>query len=1653
MFSCWWEGNVDEERRALLIGIGQAAAAGGALEPLDEAVEADLRVMSTALHASGYLVETLHNAGRSEIKSKIYEVSRDTPQGGTLLLYFTGHGLNIDRIDYLVPADAIAPPDGSWREPYLDSLLPANISPLLKDCRAGAVLWVIDACRTDAASVSEAFGNSIENGSPDGGFAVLTGCSAGEHSGFTDEGSFFTHAMANALGPLTPSRTVQDVFATARAKTREAALRHGLTQTPRIRFGTHAEAETKEREICAGRPLLEAWLEAAHSTPLWQHVTTDSAASVHSFQGVLGEFVEQCARTVHLAQQRLSHPDPWVDDDFPVRVLCDRLPLLLSDDAKLSAIEVVALVAAPFLHEVAWAERLSQAAEISPYALGRHKHAGAHRRHYEQIVEQYGRVASKLADCQAREHTEDAAAITMWLVHRWVEDRFQTDDDVVSVTRTESLAAQLGVADGRVHELSQLLRTAASGIGMDESFGAPHTGASRMVLLPGGRQPLRVRPLVALLRLATLLAVDVRVLPGVVAEHLAVTDPVLPQDIVAIARGLSWHREGNSLHLDAPCPHQAVHAALTEVADEADQLVSRTWELSGEMREPETDLLAAVPHRVTDRDLRPLHVGSQAVYEVPLLRFHLAHTEVRDLLMGEQLYGGEPELALRELYQNAMDACRYRAMRWDYLRGVGTRPALWTGQIVFTQGRDERGAYVECRDNGVGMSAEQLKQTFTRAGSRFERSKAFRKEQSRWLRHDPALRLYPNSRFGIGVFSYFMLADEMSIVTRQVSPDGIPAEHALRVEIPSSGSLFRIQRHDGSDDGLAEGGTRVRLYLRENAVGRRLSCVAVLRKLVRVSDFTLTAQEEAGPEYVWEPGTLQPLLDHHSDESLAAIPGSLWWVLGEGAILCDGIVTDQTPFGYVVNLAGAHAGKLSVSRKELQAFDEEWVEGLWRQGAKELVDWSGLSLSWLGRLDQRSNSLARVLAREWQGKGVRVQSPNGKGMDLDKVGWFHLDDKVTRDRSSGIDDDTFIPWRTAVLGQVNGSYGRAVPSDLVGHPVAEPGDAEIAKSELGSWTRVVCYAAEHERPLSEVLRRQRALRITHRGQAPVPVRGGALDWVPDAVDHRLARVIRGGDTGTVAAGDGSRHWGALVQASMELSLPLGDLVRRLARFAPLLPSPVPDVPAHHEDHVCTSDDIRGLFLRADAPRSASWRLADTPEAVRDLVNDSDLSAGEILRRLDAFSWLGWTPPALDEVSCWTELDSDLSEVTAIFTSRLTDGSRMLHWAATVDYADTLEASLGEAERELSAVADKLGLHYERRYVQDSAAARHVPSYDAAVLVRRLAHRERALEQGVDLEDLVPAQFGDDDDLDLERALADLRVAGVSVPDDLTLVHEWDGLPLRDRYVLAGKEASMEDEDYPASELTSAVLVFAAERLNEPLREVWDLAASHADRFGLTVPTLPSSLTEFRPTGDICLALVDQPEDGYGTFRTATWYPLTPLGLARYASRTALDAATAYERLRPLRAIGAPVPELSESALDALRGRTPDPRDLVVLGAEHRVTESGTAYSPLDLVSIAGRLGEPLPRTAARIVPYLPLCPSTSVLPAVPDVVPRWQDLALLTQGLNGVLPAVEGRVPQRHIALAAEAVGESEEWVIDRLRLYAAMFELVIDENGSDCDD
>ncbi|WP_405655117.1 caspase family protein [Streptomyces sp. RK9] len=1654
-------------RTALLIGVGHVPAADGLLEPLDDAVDADLRLMNSALQAARYDVTVLHNAGISQIRARIHETARAVPEGGTLLLYFSGHGVRVGDIDYLVPFDAVTPPDGDWQEPYLDSLLPTAISPWLKSSRAGTVLWAIDACRTELTGGDVPFGNSVDNGPPGGGFAVLMGCKEGERSGYTGEGSFFTRGLAEALGPLTPDRSVEDVFANAAARAKAVAHRQGLTQNARIRYGTNFEDRTKTTEICEGRPLLEAWQEAVRTTPLWERVEPRDGVQrvddgVQRFKDCLSAFVERSAHTLHLAQSRLPFEDPWADDTYPVRLLCDRLPALLPDGAKLSAVEVAVLVAAPFLREAAWAERLSQAAEFGPGSLERVPGADAHRRHYEQVGDQYARVARKVAECHARERPQDAVAVTMWLVHRWVADRFETDDEAVPAPCADALATALlggaAPAQDRVAELSGLMRAAAEGIGLDEPLddsGAPRDverGPAK-VLLPGGYQPLRMRPLAALLRLAGVLSLDVRTFPEVVAEHLAVSDPVLPQEIVGLVSHpdlLSWQPEGTTLHLDVPCPHQAVHAALVEVAHQADQLATQVADLAGTLPEAEACLLSAVPTRVTDRDLRASQRGGQATYEVPLLRFHLAQTEVRELLMGEQLYGGEPHLALRELYQNAMDACRYRQMRWDYLDSAGPQPAPWRGRISITMGEDARGRYVECRDNGVGMSAEQLKYTFTRAGSRFEQSKAFRREQSRWLRHDQKLRLFPNSRFGIGVFSYFMLADEMTIVTRQVSPDGIPAAHALSVEIPSSGSLFRIQRHEGAGDGLPEGGTRVRLYLRADGTADGLSCVGTLRPLVRVSEFELEVRDLAGPGHEWEPGVLQSGVGLDRLEPLEAVPGVLWWVRDKGGVLCDGIATDKAPYGYVLNLTGLHAGQLSVSRKELQAYDRTWEEHNWRAGAVPLAQWPGLSMEWLWELERQNLPVARVLWEEWRGKGVTAARDGGGRHRLDSEGWFHPDRGITTRARHVHDAGHLAPWRTAAMRLEHTHHSASSPRSLLGYPVPEPGDSALRGAK--GWWHVCEQAARQGVSVADALRRKRRFRVAHPSEAPPALSPGGFDRAPDAMDIELARVLAG--SAQISAVQGNRHVshgrGSLVLASHRFNEPLGAVVDHYRSWVALHGETLPRVPPHHEDHVCTDDEVEALFLQSTLEFEEKMVPVTRPDQVLRVQRATGRTPTEILRVLSDFAWLGWVPPAADTVRSWADLDETLQQVLTEFAPPAEDGSRTLRWGATVVMAVRWETDLSAASERLALIAAATGLTHERRYTDEDG--RFVPSSDTAALVDGLNSVGARLEDGIGYEALARGAKEAPHSFDVARAVAELRAAGARLPDNVDIVAEWSALPLRSRFALSGKEVVHSPEDDPADELTASGLFYTAERLHETLADMWAVAHQGADRFGLVVPPLPEDLASYRPSSHDVAALTEQPYSSFleqprveNQLSAAVWKPLTPAALARYTYGLEISPAKAYTLLALLRPLGALVPELTAAALAALPASPLSARDMVALDENQWLSPTNKTFGPLDLVSIAGRLGEPVPRTLARVAPFLPLLPESPPLPAPPDTVPLWQDLAILSVGLDGRLPALTGKVDGRHIARAADATGESEAWATERLRLYATLFDLDLD--------
>jgi molecular chaperone HtpG len=177
--------------------------------------------------------------------------------------------------------------------------------------------------------------------------------------------------------------------------------------------------------------------------------------------------------------------------------------------------------------------------------------------------------------------------------------------------------------------------------------------------------------------------------------------------------------------------------------------------------------------------------------------FEAADADLLNLLIGP-LYGDRPEIAVRELVQNAVDACR------ELQDHVQQRPGLPTpdlpaqnAEVVVTleEGEEKDTGWLEVSDRGIGMTADVIRNYFLKAGASFRRSDAWRR-----LHEDKSgkSRVLRSGRFGIGVLAAFLLGDEIEVSTRNVetSPeDGIK----FRASIDSSEiELLRFSRPVGT---------------------------------------------------------------------------------------------------------------------------------------------------------------------------------------------------------------------------------------------------------------------------------------------------------------------------------------------------------------------------------------------------------------------------------------------------------------------------------------------------------------------------------------------------------------------------------------------------------------------------------------------------------------------------------------------------------------------------------------------------------------------------------------------------------------------------------------------------------------------------------------
>jgi hypothetical protein len=223
-----------------------------------------------------------------------------------------------------------------------------------------------------------------------------------------------------------------------------------------------------------------------------------------------------------------------------------------------------------------------------------------------------------------------------------------------------------------------------------------------------------------------------------------------------------------------------------------------------------------------NRHISPRFKYTQVVYEIENIgydpidyKFHVETSTALEIFMGNPIYS-DKEVFLRELVQNALDACNVRRMIDSSVKPLIT--------IAMGTNLNE----ITVRDNGIGMDREWIEKYFLPVGVSFYTSEDFGELGL------VDVGFSPISCFGIGILSCFMVAEEIIIRTRKPSSPG------LEIIIHDAKSYFDVRE----DDSIPQG-TEVKVVFKDRPASRpgylplEEDCLGYLLKNVKCTQWPI----------------------------------------------------------------------------------------------------------------------------------------------------------------------------------------------------------------------------------------------------------------------------------------------------------------------------------------------------------------------------------------------------------------------------------------------------------------------------------------------------------------------------------------------------------------------------------------------------------------------------------------------------------------------------------------------------------------------------------------------------------------------------------------------------------------------------------------------
>lgn len=277
--------------------------------------------------------------------------------------------------------------------------------------------------------------------------------------------------------------------------------------------------------------------------------------------------------------------------------------------------------------------------------------------------------------------------------------------------------------------------------------------------------------LMAVLRVADYLQVHSARAPSEVLRVRKLRSPISQREWsahAAIRDIRNTHEDPEAIFIDASPDDARTFLRLKSLLEGIQSELDASWAVLGEVygRFKALDQLGLNLRRVRS-NIDDIEEFAKKVLYLPYhAAFNSAGSDLLKLLIGP-LYGEHPEIGIRELLQNSVDACRELK---DYLEehfSSSTETLKQETSVTVSlidKGKD--GRWIEVADSGIGMTADVVRGYFLRAGASFRKSDAWRQIHEVAPNKSRVLR---SGRFGIGVLAAFLLGNEIEVSTRHVS--------------------------------------------------------------------------------------------------------------------------------------------------------------------------------------------------------------------------------------------------------------------------------------------------------------------------------------------------------------------------------------------------------------------------------------------------------------------------------------------------------------------------------------------------------------------------------------------------------------------------------------------------------------------------------------------------------------------------------------------------------------------------------------------------------------------------------------------------------------------------------------------------------------------